>query len=113
MTGEGLNQIRAIMREEIASNNEALSAAFRTELREHLTAAVVAIRQEFAERQGAAAVSFVTSLSELRKELGTRIDALDRRLVALEHRMDRIAETTGTTATELARRLRPPEQPSN
>ena len=154
MTQEDLNQIRAIMREEVASNNEALSAAFRTELttgldglrtefHDHLTAAVVAIRQDFAERLGAAAVSFVTSLSELRKELGTRIDALDRRLVALELRMDRIAETTGTAAAELAaltrwanrldrenletlntqvaqqraidelaKRLRPPEQPS-
>ena len=172
MTQEDLNQIRAIMREEIASNNETLSAAIRTafnagleglrkeftagleglrteftaalvglrtelnagleglrtelnagldglrteftagldglrtEFNDRLTAAVVAIRQDFAERIGAAAVAFVTNLSEVRKELGHRIDvfddALGRRMDALERRMDRIAETTGTTATELA-----------
>jgi hypothetical protein len=169
MTQEDLNQIRAIMREEIASNNETLSAAFRkelaagleglrkefaagldglrTEFHDRLTAAVVAIRQDFAERMGAAAVSFGTDFSELRKELGHRIDVLDdalgRRMGALEHRMDRIAETTGAIAMEivsltrwanrldrenletlntqaaqqraideLAKRLRPPEQPS-
>jgi hypothetical protein len=125
MTQEDLNQIRpilreevrAIVREEIASNSENLAAALRTEFasgleglrtefHDRLTAAVVAIRQEFAERLGAAAVSFSTDFSELRKELGHRIDALDdalgRRMDALERRMDRIAETTGTIATELA-----------
>jgi septal ring factor EnvC (AmiA/AmiB activator) len=95
-------EVRGIVREEIAANNETLSATLRTEFDDRLTAAVVAIRQDFAEQIGAAAVSFVTSLSELRKELGTRIDALDRRMVALEHRMDGIAETTGAIATEVA-----------
>jgi uncharacterized protein YukE len=115
MTQEDLDQIRAIVREEIANNNETLSAALRTEFitgldglrtefaagldglrkefRDQLTAAVVAIRREFAERLGAAAVSFSTDFSELRKELRQRIDALDRRMDALEHRMDRVAET--------------------
>jgi septal ring factor EnvC (AmiA/AmiB activator) len=122
--------------------------AIREEVADRLTAAVVAIRQDFAERMGAAAVAFATDFSELRKELGHRIDVLDdamgRRMGALERRMDRIAETTGTTATELAaltrwanrldrenletlntqaaqqraiddlaKRLRPPKQPSN
>ncbi len=211
MTQEDLNQIRAVVREEaravvreeIALNNQTLTAALRVEFtagvgelrtdftagfvelrkeftagldrlrteftagldrlrmeftagldrlrmefHDDLTAAVVALRQEFAERLGAAAVSFSTDFSELRKELGHRIDVLDdamgRRMGALERRMDRIAETTGTTATELAaltrwanrldrenletlntqaaqqraiddlaKRLRPPEQPSN
>jgi hypothetical protein len=168
MTQEDLNQIRAIVREEIASNNKTLSAAIRTEFtagleglrteftagleglrteftagleglrteftagleglrreftagleglrreftagleglrtefQDRLTAAVVAIRQDFAERMGAAAVSFATDFSELRKELSVRMDGLDRRMVALENRMDRIAETTGATATEVA-----------
>jgi DNA anti-recombination protein RmuC len=113
MTQEDLNQIRAIMREEIASSNETLSAALRTEFavglerlrtefHDHLTAVLVALRQEFTERLGAATVSFDTDFSELRKELGQRIDALGRRMDALEHRMDRIGETTATIATELA-----------
>src|ERR1017187_5155859 len=53
MTQEDLNQIRAIMREEIASSNETLSAALRTEFavcleslrtecHDHLTAVLVA-----------------------------------------------------------------------
>jgi hypothetical protein len=154
MTQEDLNQIRAvvreevrgIVREEIARNNETLSAALRaeftaglsglraeftagldglraeftagldglraeftagldglrTEFQDRLTAAVVAIRQDFAERMGAAAVAFGTDFSELRKELGVRIDTLGRRMVALEHRMDRLTETTSAIATELA-----------
>jgi ABC-type transporter Mla subunit MlaD len=136
MTQEDLDQIRAvvreetraIVREEIARNNETLSAA---------------LRGEFAEKLGAAAVSFSTDFSELRKELGQRIDTLDRRMGALEHRMDRLGETTATIAQELAtltrwanrldrenletlntqaahqraidelaKRLRPPQQPS-
>ena len=56
---------------------------------------MVALRQEFTERLAAATVSFDTDFSELRKELAQRIDAL-------EHRMDRIGETTATIATELA-----------
>ena len=71
---------------------------------------MVALRQEFAERLGAAAVSFSTGFSELRKEMGHRIDALDdalgRRMDALEHRMARVAETSGTIATELAALIR-------
>ncbi len=102
MTQEDLNQIRTLMREEIAANNATLSATMRTEFDERLTAAVVAIRQEFAERLGAAAVSFSTDFTELRKELGQRMDAFERRMDALERRMDRIAETTGSIATELA-----------
>ena len=113
MTQEDLNQIRAVMREEIASNNEVLSTALRTEftaglekLRKEFTDrlmdAAVAIRQEFAERLGAAAVSFSTDFSELRKELRQRIDTLGRRMDALEHRMDRIGEITATMAGELA-----------
>jgi ABC-type transporter Mla subunit MlaD len=121
-------ETRAIVREEIARNNETLSAA---------------LREEFAEKLGAAAVSFSTDFSELRKELGQRIDTLDRRMGALEHRMDRLGETTATIAQELAtltrwanrldrenletlntqaaqqraiddlaKRLRPPQQPS-
>jgi hypothetical protein len=110
-------ETRAIVREEIASNNEALSAALRTEFaaglaglrtefHDDLAAAVAAIRQDFAERMDAAAVSFGTDFSELRKELGHRIDTLDtalgRRMAALEHRMDRVAETTGSIAMEIA-----------
>jgi hypothetical protein len=114
MTQDDLNQIRAlvreetraVVREEIASNNETLSGTLRTEFHDDLAAAVVAIRQDFAERMDAAAVSFGTDFSELRKELGHRIDILDtalgRRMAALEHRMDRVAETTGSIATEIA-----------
>jgi septal ring factor EnvC (AmiA/AmiB activator) len=121
MTQEDLNQIRAVVREEtravvreeIASNNETLCAAFRTELtagleglrtefHDHLNTAVAALREEFAKRLRSAAISFSTDFSELRKELGVRIDDLGRRMVALEHRMDRIAETTGSIATEVA-----------
>jgi len=150
MTQEDLNQIRAvvseevrgIVREETTALREEFAAGLeklRTEFHDHLTA----LREQFAEKLGAAAVSFITDLSELRKELVQRIDELGRRMVALEHRMDRIAETTGATATEvaaltrwanrldrenletlntqaaqqraiddLAKRLRPPNQPS-
>jgi septal ring factor EnvC (AmiA/AmiB activator) len=136
------------IRQEFNDRLASAVVAIRQEFNDRLASAVVAIRQDFAERMGAAAVSFATDFSELRKELGHRIDVLDdamgRRMGALERRMDRIAETTGTTATELAaltrwanrldrenletlntqaaqqraiddlaKRLRPPEQPSN
>jgi hypothetical protein len=101
----GLDGLRA----EFTAGLDGLRAEFtagldglRTEFQDRLTAAVVAIRQDFAERMGAAAVAFGTDFSELRKELGVRIDTLGRRMVALEHRMDRLTETTSAIATELA-----------
>ena len=90
MTQEDLNQIRAVMREEVrAGVREEVRAIVREEVRAIVREETAAPREEFAEKLGAAAVSFVTSLSELRNELGVRLDALDRRMVSLEHRMDR------------------------
>ena len=92
MTQEDLNQIRAVDARGNRSQQRNLSATMRAEFDDRLTAAVVAIRQEFTKRLGAAAVSFSTDFSELRKELGQRLDGLERRMDALEQRMDRIAE---------------------
>jgi len=117
MTPEDLNQIRAIMREEIASNNQTLTAALREEFNERLTAAVaaireefnerltaavVAIRQEFAERLGAAVVALSADFSELRQEMIRRVEALNHRMDALERRMDRVAETSADVASNLS-----------
>jgi len=144
MTQEDLNQIRAVVREESrAVVREETRAIVREEIARNNETLSAALRGEFAEKLGAAAVSFSTDFSELRKELGQRIDTLDRRMGALEHRMDRLGETTATIAQELAtltrwanrldrenletlntqaahqraidelaKRLRPPQQPS-
>jgi septal ring factor EnvC (AmiA/AmiB activator) len=87
MTQDDLNQIRAIMREEIASNNQTLSAA---------------LREEFAERLDAAVVALSTDFSELRQEMIRRFDEVNRRMDALERRMDRIAETNADIVSQLA-----------
>ena len=128
MTQEDLNQIRAVMREEIAANNEKLLAEFngrlnaaivqirdefserlnaaivqiRDEFNDRVTAAVVAIHQEFTERLGTAAVAFSPDFSDLRKELAQRMDVLDHRMEALERRLDRIADTATNIETRFA-----------
>ena len=107
MTVEDLQQIRQIVREEIAARIDPAVESLRGEFKEQLNSGVESLRGEFKERLDAAMVSVAADFSDLRAEMNRRFEDMQRTVRALESRVDTLsnvmlsmdARLTGLTRT--------------
>lgn len=82
MTPEDLNQIRALVREEIAAAEHRM-----TERQER---SMEALKLSMTERQERSTEALTANLSDLRDEMNARFDKTDARFDTLERRTDRM-----------------------
>jgi chromosome segregation ATPase len=91
MTTEDLNQIRAVLREEIGASETRLREEFRQEIRAaetRLREEIAAAERRMIERQDRAVEALTINLTELRTELTNRIAGLGKRIDLLEERVN-------------------------
>ena len=89
MTNEDLDQIRALLREEIRGEIAASEQRMAALLREEIAAS----EQRLTIRQDRAVEMIAGEISSLREDMNHRFEAVDRRFEVLDRRTERISDS--------------------
>jgi len=91
MTGEELEQIRSIVREETSGVRHEIAGVEQRllERQDGIKGGIAAVEQRLLERQDRAVESVISSISDLRSEMISEFAEVDRRFTRIDQRLDR------------------------